>query len=102
MENLFEFIALFLFYSLFAFSILVAIMGVINLIFIKKPILNDHNKDSSLVSVLIPARNEEINIKRCIYSLVDQSYKNLEIIVLDDYSSDKTFEIVNELTAFSV
>ena len=98
MENLFEFIALFLFYSLFAFSILVAIMGVINLIFIKKPILNDHNKDSSLVSVLIPARNEEINIKRCIYSLVDQSYKNLEIIVLDDYSSDKTFEIVNELS----
>ena len=98
MENLFEFIALFLFYSLFAFSILVAIMGVINLIFIKKPILNDHNKDSSLVSVLIPARNEEINIKRCIYSLVDQSYKNLEIIVLDDYSSDQTFEIVNELS----
>ena len=98
MENLFEFIALFLFYSLFAFSILVAIMGVINLIFIKKPNLNDHNKDSSLVSVLIPARNEEINIKRCIYSLVDQSYKNLEIIVLDDYSSDQTFEIVNELS----
>ena len=98
MENLFEFIALFLFYSLFAFSIIVAIMGVINLIFIKKPTLNDHNKDSSLVSVLIPARNEEINIKRCIYSLVDQSYKNLEIIVLDDDSSDQTFEIVNELS----
>ena len=98
MENLFEFIALFLFYSLFAFSILVAIMGVINLVFIKKPILNDHNKDSSLVSVLIPARNEELNIKRCIYSLIDQSYKNLEIIVLDDDSSDQTFEIVNELS----
>ena len=98
MENLFEFIALFLFYSLFAFSILVTIMGVINLIFIKKPILNDHIKDSSLVSVLIPARNEEINIKRCIYSIVDQSYKNLEIIVLDDDSSDQTFEIVNELS----
>ena len=98
MENLFEFIALFLFYSLFAFSILVAIMGVINLVFIKKPILNDHNIDSSLVSVLIPARNEELNIKRCIYSLIDQSYKNLEIIVLDDDSSDQTFEIVNELS----
>ena len=98
MQNIFEFIAQFLFYSLFAFSILVAIIGLVNLVIIKKPIFYDHNKSSSMVSVLIPARNEEANIKRCIYSLIDQSYKNLEIIVLDDDSSDQTFKIAQELS----
>ena len=97
MQTFFEFSALFLFYSLFAFSILVALMGLINLVFIKKPIIYDQSKTSVLVSVLIPARNEEVNIKRCIYSLIDQSYKNLEIIILDDDSSDQTFEIAQEL-----
>ena len=97
MQTFFEFSALFLFYSLFAFSILVALMGLINLVFIKKPIIYDQSKNSVLVSVLIPARNEEVNIKRCIYSLIDQSYKNLEIIILDDDSSDQTFEIAQEL-----
>ena len=98
MQILFELIAMFTFYSLFAFSVLVGLLGFINLIFIKKPIVYNQNNNSSLVSVLIPARNEEINIKRCLYSLIDQSYKNLEIIVLDDDSSDQTFEIVKEIS----
>ena len=93
-----ELIAMFIFYSLFAFSILVSILGVINLIFIKKPIVYSQNNISSLVSVLIPARNEEVNIKRCLYSLIDQSYKNLEIIVLDDDSDDQTYNIVKDVS----
>ena len=47
----------------------------------------------ALISVLIPARNEERNIKNCISSLLRQNYPNLEIIVLDDNSSDQTFKI---------
>ncbi len=43
-----------------------------------------------LVSVLIPARDEEKNIKRCINSLRKQSYSNIEILVLDDDSKDNT------------
>ncbi len=97
MQFFLELIAMFIFYSLFAFSILVAILGVINLIFIKKPIAYNQNNSSSLVSVLIPARNEEANIKRCLYSLIDQSYKNLEIIVLDDDSDDQTCNIVKDV-----
>ena len=89
-----EVIAMFIFYSLFAFSILVSILGLINLILIKKPIIYYQNNSTALVSVLIPARNEEINIKRCLYSLIDQSYKNLEIIVLDDDSDDQTYNVV--------
>ena len=68
MQVLFELTAMFIFYSLFAFSVLVGLLGFINLIFIKKPIVYNQNNNSSLVSVLIPARNEEINIKRCLYS----------------------------------
>ena len=47
---------------------------------------------------MIPARNEEVNIKRCLYSLIDQSYKNLEIIVLDDDSDDQTYNIVKDVS----
>jgi chlorobactene glucosyltransferase len=46
------------------------------------------------VSVLIPARNEEENIGRCLESLIDQNYENYEIIVLDDQSTDRTREII--------
>ncbi|MBM3701384.1 MAG: glycosyltransferase [Actinobacteria bacterium] len=51
-----------------------------------------------LMSVLIPARNEEENIKRCIISLTKQDYENIEILVLDDNSTDDTARIVLELS----
>ena len=54
-------------------------------------------KAKPLISVLIPARNEEDNIKRCINSLLKQDYENLEILVLDDGSTDRTVEIVRKL-----
>ena len=54
-------------------------------------------KKNPLISVLIPARTEEDNIKRCINSLLKQDYENLEILVLDDGSTDGTVKIVNEL-----
>lgn len=49
-----------------------------------------------LISILIPARNEEKNIRRCLRSLLRQDYPNTEIIVLDDNSSDNTAGIVGE------
>ena len=51
-----------------------------------------------LMSILIPARNEEENIKRCIISLTKQDYENIEILVLDDNSTDDTARIVLELS----
>jgi chlorobactene glucosyltransferase len=47
-----------------------------------------------LVSVLIPARNEEKNIRRILNSMIRQDYPNLEILVLDDNSTDATGHIV--------
>ncbi|MGE3800372.1 MAG: glycosyltransferase family 2 protein [Candidatus Kapaibacterium sp.] len=49
------------------------------------------------VSVLIPARNEEANIAACISSLLHQTYPNLEVVVLNDSSEDRTEEILLKL-----
>ncbi len=46
------------------------------------------------VSVLIPARDEEKNIAHCLDSLLEQTYANYEIVVLDDQSEDGTWEII--------
>ena len=54
-------------------------------------------KSPPLVSILIPARNEEFNIKRCITSLLKQDYPDIEILVLDDNSSDATSSVVKQL-----
>ncbi|GCE19582.1 glycosyltransferase [Dictyobacter kobayashii] len=50
-----------------------------------------------LVSVLIPARNEAANIEACVRSLLAQQYSQIEIIVLNDQSSDQTATIVGRL-----
>jgi len=55
--------------------------------------------DGPLVSVLVPARNEENNIERCVNSLLNQVYKNYEILVLNDNSTDRTAEILSRLAA---
>ena len=55
--------------------------------------------DGPLVSVLIPARNEEKNIGKCLASLRNQFYRNYEILVLDDNSSDGTAGILERIAA---
>lgn len=50
-----------------------------------------------MVSVIVPAKDEEANIEACISSLLDQDYPDYEIIVVDDRSTDATAEIVREL-----
>jgi len=50
-----------------------------------------------LISICVPARDEEQNIRRCVESLLAQTYPNFEIIVLDDRSTDSTPRILEEL-----
>ena len=50
-----------------------------------------------MVSVLVPARDEERNIGQCLRSLLGQTYEDYEIVVLDDQSSDRTAEIAGQL-----
>ncbi len=47
-----------------------------------------------LVSILVPARNEEDNIEECVRSVLHLGYNNFELIILDDESIDRTLEIV--------
>ena len=50
-----------------------------------------------MISVIIPARNEARNIKRCVQALLLQTYPNIEVIVVDDRSSDETLNILEQL-----
>lgn len=52
-----------------------------------------------LISVCVPARNEERNIRRCVESILAQDYPNLEVIVVDDRSTDATSEILRPLVS---
>jgi chlorobactene glucosyltransferase len=52
-----------------------------------------------LVSILIPARDEEANIASCLESLQKQDYPNFEVLVLNDESSDNTAAIVSRIAA---
>ena len=49
------------------------------------------------VSVIVPARNEQDNIERCLRSLLAQNYTHFEVIVVNDNSTDNTLEIVREV-----
>ena len=51
------------------------------------------------VSVCIPARNEETNIRRCVEAVLRQDYPNFEIIVLDDRSTDSTLTLLKEIAS---
>ncbi len=53
--------------------------------------------DAPLVSVIVPARNEARKISACVSALFSQTYPALEIIVVDDRSSDATPQILSEL-----
>ena len=48
------------------------------------------------VSIILPARNEEKYLGKCLDSLIDQDYQNYEIIVIDDSSEDSTGKIIAE------
>ena len=49
-----------------------------------------------MISVIVPIYNVERYINKCIDSIIHQSYKNLEIILVDDGSPDKCGEIIDE------
>ena len=50
-----------------------------------------------LISVCVPARNEERNIRLCLESILAQDYPGLEVIVVDDHSTDETPGILSQL-----
>jgi glycosyltransferase involved in cell wall biosynthesis len=52
-----------------------------------------------LVSVIIPTYNREKLLKRCIKSVLNQSYENFEIVVVDNYSDDDTANLIHDINS---
>jgi chlorobactene glucosyltransferase len=65
-----------------------------NLRVVRRPPARRWRTGAPRISVLVPARNEEASIAHCVDALLAQDYPNLEIIVLDDDSSDRTADVV--------
>jgi len=56
------------------------------------------SKIMPLVSVIITTKNEEKHIENLLQSIKRKTYKNIEIILVDNYSTDKTIEIARKYT----
>lgn len=54
------------------------------------------NKYKDLVSIIIPLYNSEKTIEKTLCSILGQTYKNYEIILIDDHSSDNTVKVVEK------
>ncbi|MFW6289564.1 MAG: glycosyltransferase family 2 protein, partial [Mariniphaga sp.] len=74
------------------------LIALVNLLY-SQPLPEKGSNVAELVSVLIPARNEENNIRNLLTDLQQQNYPNLEIIVFNDQSTDKTEQILQQFAA---
>ena len=50
------------------------------------------------VSVIVPAYNAETYVEKCVESLMNQSLKELEVIIVDDGSKDKTYDMITKIS----
>lgn len=80
-------------YIILAFTVIQLIVALMNLL-PGTTLPESGALSGELVSVLVPARNEENNIGNILQDLLTQDYKNIEIVVFDDQSEDRTGEIV--------
>ncbi|MBP5512324.1 glycosyltransferase family 2 protein [Candidatus Saccharibacteria bacterium] len=58
---------------------------------------DDNPKESDLISVIVPIYNVKKYLRRCVKGILAQTYKNLEIILIDDGSTDGSAKLCDEL-----
>jgi chlorobactene glucosyltransferase len=66
-----------------------------------KPLPQRRAAVNEKISVIVPARNEEKNIARCLFHLFKQNYPNFEIIAIDDRSDDRTGHLLENFKELS-
>lgn len=89
--------------ALFSYAILIAWIGalaqtIVNLLLVRRIAIR-MPRSRPLVSVIVPARDEEQSIERTVRALFAQTYRELEIIVVNDRSVDETGAILQRLAA---
>ncbi len=84
-------------YIILAIALMQLLTAIINIVFWQR-LGNKESEQSDLVSILIPARNEQNNIGRLLKSIQNISYKNIEVIVYNDLSTDNTESIISGFT----
>ena len=57
--------------------------------------MHQNTSESAMVSVIIPVYNVQMYLAECVDSVINQTYKNLEIILVDDGSTDESGKIRN-------
>jgi len=57
----------------------------------------ENSIDDPLVSVVVPSYNHEAYIEECLLSIINQTYKSIEVIVIDDGSKDHSCEILDRM-----
>jgi len=85
--------------AIIVFLLVIVAVVISNLIILNRMRLKRYPLPKHLprVSVMVPARNEEENITSCIESLLNQDYHDFELLVLDDHSADRTWQILQKL-----
>jgi cellulose synthase/poly-beta-1,6-N-acetylglucosamine synthase-like glycosyltransferase len=86
---------IYLAYIILIFTALQLLVALANL-FTETHLPRTMNRPVKRISILIPARNEEKNIRNILHDLKKLSLKNLEVIVFNDQSEDKTADLVQE------
>ncbi len=87
-----EIILIIILFTVLAVLIITGIIVIYN--FFTAPVIRikpGRSASEDLISILIPARNEENNISNCLQSVIEQDYPKMEILVLDDDSEDNTY-----------
>ena len=67
---------------------------ILNLFYFKRMGKVEEKTDGPLISIVIPVRNEEKNIGKLLESMISQKYRNIEILVINDQSTDRTERII--------
>lgn len=87
-------VAILLFFTIYLILVVVLIVGW------RKAVRTKENaspqRSASLISVIVPVRNEAINIPVLLRSLASQRYSAFEVIIVDDHSTDSTREYIDQ------
>ncbi|BBE32099.1 putative glycosyltransferase YdaM [Tepiditoga spiralis] len=86
--------------NIFILAMLITVLGryknLLKTYILKKQVKLE--KPKNFVSVIVPVWNEEVVIEKTLINILNSTYENLEVIVLDDNSKDSTYDIVKNMT----